>query len=388
MTSVLSAESESVSPRAMVDQDSKDVEEMVWSAKYGKWGEVYAILDRKPKLVNCIPESRSWAALHQAAWWGNESAVQKLLNYKTCDSEVQTRGGDYWPQCTKSYEIANKRGFPEIKHILEEFSKNERVKRFGGKIPTFVTAKDGVKMDKEGLPLLLLTIANFKKTFHPAKIGVHEAFMQLIKEIFDYTYASNHWVQTKEKVASSISAFCKDAGDLLRNESTNEEKFHASIVRLYTRDYIYRAVNESLRREGQEQYKATGDDLAVGPYNLMLDILLFYWKGLKSVRDTTYRGTHVSDEDLKKYSKGVQFVWLSFVSSSIDKSVAEGFGNTLFVISNDSPDVELWRPRDISPYSVYPEKEALYPAGAEFEVTNTFKQSGKNVIQLKLKNPI
>ena len=374
----------------MVDQDSKAVNEMVWAAKYGNWSEVYAILDQKHYLVNCIPEQRHWAALHQAAWWGNERAVKKLLKYPSCDSEVQTRGGEFWPQCTKASEIANKRGFPGIKNILDKFSKNERAKRFGGKIPTFVTAQDGEKMDKKGLPLLLLTIANFKKTFHPDKIDVHEAFMDLMKEVFEYTWKD--WVEAREKISSSISAFCKAAGDDLRKESTDEKKFHDSIVRLYTRDYIYRAVNNSLSREGQEDYKATGDDLAVGPYDLMLDILLFYWKALNPVSDKTYRGTYLSDDDLKKYSVGTQFVWLNFVSSSVDRSVAKAFAvNTIFEISNNTPGAELWRPRDIIAHSKYPnEKEALYPAGAEFEVTSrSFEQrSGMNVIKLKLKNPI
>ena len=126
----------------MVDQDSKDVNEMVWAAKYGNWSEVYAILDRKPHLINCIPEQRYWAALHQAAWWGNELAVKKLLEYSPCDSEVQTRGGEFWPECTKASEIANKRGFPGIQKILEEHSNNERAKRFAEDIPTFVTVPD------------------------------------------------------------------------------------------------------------------------------------------------------------------------------------------------------------------------------------------------------
>ena len=371
----------------MVDQDSKDVNAMVLAAKYGRWSEVYAILDRKHYLVNCIPEDRSWAALHQAAWWGSERAVKKLLKYPSCDSEVKTRGGEFGPQCKPS-EIANKKDFPGIKNVLDEFSKNERAKRFSGKIPTYVTAQDGVKMDKEGLPLLLLTIANYKQTFHPATIDVHTAFMGLMKEVFEYTW--NDWEEAKEKISSALSAFCKAASDDLRKESTDEEKFHASIVRLYTRDYIYRTANKALRREGQEEYKATGDDLAVGPYDLMLDILLFYWNDLNPVSETTYRGLKMSDDDLKKYSKGTQFVWLSFVSSSLDRSAASNFGNTiLFEISNNTPGAELWRPREISLFSAHPgEREALYPAGAEFEVTDSFKQGGKNVIKLKLKNPI
>ena len=370
----------------MVDQDSADVNEMVLAAKYGRWGEVYAILDRKHYLVNCIPEDRSWAALHQAAWWRNERAVNKLLKYPSCDSKVRTRGGEYGPG-KKPSDIANKKHFPEIERVLVEFSENERAKRFSEKIQTFVTARDGVKMDREGLPLLLITIANYKRTFHPSQVDVHTAFMGLMREVFEYTW--DHWTGAREKISSALSACCKAAADDLRSESTDEEKFHASIVRLYSRDYIYKAVNTSLRRQGQKDYKATGDDLAVGPYNLMLDILLFYWNDLSPVSDTTYRGIKLSAEDLKKYTVGTQFVWLSFVSSSYEWSVASRFGNTVFEFSNNTQGAELWRPREISRFSASPgEREALYPVGAEFEVTYCSKQWGKNVIKLKLKNPL
>ena len=249
-------------------------------------------------------------------------------------------------------------------------------------------------MDKKGLPLLLLTIANYKQTLHPANIDVHETFMHLMKDIFDYTDTSNHWKKAKEKISSSISAFCKASGDELRQKSTNEKEFHITIIRLYTGDHIYGMANEALRREGQEKYKATGDDLALGPYVLMLDILLFYWKNLKPVSSTTYRGMSLSENDLKKYSVGTQFVWLSFVSSSLNRDVAEGFlvgkkNPTIFEIFNGAKDVEYWRPRLISEYSAYKtEDEALYPAGAEFKIISKEKENAITTIKLELKNPV
>ena len=126
----------------------------------------------------------------------------------------------------------------------------------------------------------------------------------------------------------------------------------------------------------------------------MLDTLLFYWKGLNPVSNTTYRGTKLSDDDLKKYSEGTQFVWLSFVSSSLSRSVAERFAtNVIFEISNNTSGADLWRPRNVIAHSAVPdEEEALYPAGAEFEVTSVEKPDGQRsemyVIKLKLKNPI
>ena len=77
------------------------------------------------------------------------------------------------------------------------------------------------------------------------------------------------------------------------------------------------------------------------------------------------------------YTVGTKFIWLSFVSSSKKKQAALDFPyeyNTLFEISNDKPDAVLWQPRDLShsfhDLSEYShEEEALYPAGAEFQVT-------------------
>lgn len=70
-----------------IDEDAKDISQMVEKAKYGQWDDVYSILERKKNIINCIPEERAWGALHQAAWWQNEDAVLKLLDIPTCDTE-------------------------------------------------------------------------------------------------------------------------------------------------------------------------------------------------------------------------------------------------------------------------------------------------------------
>ena len=153
-----------------------------------------------------------------------------------------------------------------------------------------------------------------------------------------------------------------------------------------TSDHVYREVNKSLRRQGMKDYKATGQDLALGPYTLFLDILLFYWLHLNPVSAKTYRGISLSDEELKRYKVGTKFVWLSFVSSSCERSSSFG-GNTLFEISNDAPEAAFWRPRDLRhPWLTehLDEAEALYPAGCEFKVTEIYTLNGKTQIKLKL----
>ena len=181
------------------------------------------------------------------------------------------------------------------------------------------------------------------------------------------------------------------------SNTTDEQRFFARTVKLYSKDHVYREVNESLRREGQgRNYKATADDLALGPYTLLLDTLLFYWDELRRVSTQTFRVMNLSSDDQNMYKKDTQFVWLNFVSSSKEKQAVLHFPhNTLFEISNDTPGAEFWQPRDLShalhDLHEYPhEKEALYPAGAEFQVTaNEPCNEGqtRRLIKLKLMNP-
>ena len=368
------------------DEDSRDVSEMVLAAKNGEWSKVFGIVHRKPYLINCIPEERAWGALHQSAWWSNEEAVTKLLAYPNCDSEIKTkqdRANESGPGKTPLWIAEYVRPNAQIASILEQNFKNERQKRFGGTIPTYVTSQDGEKMDRDGLPLLILTLANYKKTFHPEAVSPHVAFKELMNEMFKYTADSLHWRVAMEKVSFSLGAFDKNAADFLSTDvvfrnTTDEQRFFARTVKLYSSNHIYRQVNESLRREGQgRSYKPTADDLALGPYTLSLDVLLFYWKELNPVRTPTFRVMNLSSSDLQMYTVGTKFIWLSFVSSSKKKQAALDFPyeyNTLFEISNDKPDAVLWQPRDLShsfhDLSEYShEEEALYPAGAEFQVT-------------------
>lgn len=389
-----------------VEEDARDVSRMVLAAKNGEWAAVFRILDRKPYLINCIPEDRAWGALHQAAWYEDEKNVTKVLSYQTCDSEIKTkqdRSNESGPGKTPLWIARNLRPNARVAGVLDKFNREERAKRFGGTIPTYVTAIAGKKMDKSGLPLLLLSLANYKQAFHPGTVSPQEAFTSLLKDVFKYVDGPSHWEYAMNKTSSSICAFDKAAADFLSTDvpfakTTAEQRFFARTVKLYTKDHIYREVNESLRREGQKgSYKPTGYDLALCPYTLLLDVLLFYWDELNPVSATTFRGMTLSSSDLNQYAKGTQFVWLNFVSTSLDMSAAIGFaGNTLFEIANDTTGLaSAWRPRNLShplhDIHEYPhEKEALYPAGAEFEVTENFYDTSlrMNRIKLELLNPL
>ena len=376
-----------------MDNDAKDASHLVLAAKSGNWDDVFTVLGSKPDLINCIPEGRAWAALHHAVCWQNEAAVLKLLECPACDSEVKTKpdkANEVGSGKTALVIAETFRKNALIAGILEDHFKKQRRERFTGKIPSYITAEKGQQMDKDGLPLLLLTLASYKKTFHPSKIRVGEAFSAVMKEIFENEDTGTHWREARQKISSSIGVFDRDTAENLL-KCTTKDDFYTRIVNTYTRNSngLYRKVNEALRREGLERYKAKGDDLELGPYALLFDVLLFYWPELApGVATSTYRGMHLNKTDLEMYEVGTKFVWLSFVSSSTTKH-ASYTGNVKFEIDNGTPDAELWRPRSIKKFSEFPEEqEALYPAGAEFEVTSHTSDGPMTSIKLRLINPL
>jgi hypothetical protein len=172
----------------MVDNDAKDASCLVLAAKGGNWDDVFTILGSKPDLINCIPEGRAWATLHHAVCWQNEDAVLKLLECSACDSEVKTKQdktNEVGPGKTALMIAETFRKYARIAGILGDHFKKQRPERFTGKIPSYITAERGRQMDKDGLPLLLLTLASYKKTLHPSKILAGEAFSTVMKEIFE-----------------------------------------------------------------------------------------------------------------------------------------------------------------------------------------------------------
>ena len=72
------------------DKSISEVHELITKAKFGKFTQIWDILDRKPHYLNYIPENRAWGVLHQAAYLGRKEAVVKLLSYPQCDPYIKT----------------------------------------------------------------------------------------------------------------------------------------------------------------------------------------------------------------------------------------------------------------------------------------------------------
>merc|ERR1712046_201572 len=83
-------------------------------AKYAKWRDLFAFLDKNPEVVNIRPEEREYTILHQAAYHGSQLAVDQLIDKYGADKKALTK--DNAPVA----DIATSEGYlPLAKHIEE-----------------------------------------------------------------------------------------------------------------------------------------------------------------------------------------------------------------------------------------------------------------------------
>lgn len=138
----------------------------------------------------------------------------------------------------------------------------------------------------------------------------------------------------------------------------------------------------ALRRQRSDDFKPTSEDLAFGPYILVLQTLLWFWDELKYESSTTYRKMILSENDLDKYQKDISFTWLSFVSSSVKIEMAISFPSrypekqkntntqsVLFIFDNTN--AGQCQPKNVQRFAhVVEEEERVYAAGSRFCVTS------------------
>lgn len=372
-----------------IEMETIKVKELVFAARQGKWENVFSILATYPHLINAIPEDRRWGVLHQAVWWNKQDNIKKLLKLPTCDSSILTKEtmseiGETGA-CTP-FQIAQKYEYTKIGKLLEKHS----IKLIPGEdLPTFHYKNSDIQL--KGLGLLKITLASYRQTFCPFTINKDKPLSVIMEEIFDYVDTNERWLAVKEKTCDSLYTVCKKAVIVIKNVQTKEQ-FYSKIINVYTNEdtQLYTYVNMALRRQEERSYSPTAEDLGLGPYILMFHLLLMYWNKLVPENVTTYRKILVKEADCRRYQRGTQFVWLSFVSSSVDLEKAEPFPTCgpsgehkmTFIIENSTP--SRWRPRDIEKYAQYCERERVYPAGTEFIVTDRSEVDGTTQVHLKL----
>eukprot|EP00933_Yihiella_yeosuensis_P071287 TRINITY_DN79497_c0_g1_i1.p1 TRINITY_DN79497_c0_g1~~TRINITY_DN79497_c0_g1_i1.p1 ORF type:complete len:306 (+),score=78.58 TRINITY_DN79497_c0_g1_i1:81-998(+) len=78
-------------------------------------------------LVNTRPSVRKFAILHQAAWWGNQEAVHRLLEDFEANPNMLTGDGEL------ASEVAADRGFDQLADHLRAVEAAGRDRKFDGK---------------------------------------------------------------------------------------------------------------------------------------------------------------------------------------------------------------------------------------------------------------
>ena len=363
-------------------KDNRDIQYMVNEAKRNRFQRIWTILDEKPYLINIIPENESYSLLHIATLLNNTDAVYKLSNFTSCDVLVKSAptvkrknaGGKTPEQLAKNNVI---------KVYLKTFTEEHMQERFGNTLVFFTTQAKGEKYNRLGLPLMLLTMSSYKKTFFGnTSLSPSDHFQNLL----NYTFQSSkvRLKNVENEVINSLYGFDANSAKILRVNTTR--LFYGKIIKLYTGNHVYMEMNKALKREAlfdYNTYRPRSSALHFGPYALMLDSVLTFWNELTPYNEITYRGVSVNISS--HYDVNMTFVYLDFVSTTDDKNIAESFAGTHgSVLVIDNTHICAWQPRNIAKYSDFPhEREYLYPSGAEFLVTAI---DGRHIF-LKLVNP-
>ena len=207
-----------------------EVHDLLTKAKYGKFTQVWEVLDKKPHYMNCIPEVRAWGILHQAAYLRKKTAVEKALSYPECNPFIKTNQDadkKYGPGRTADELTVN----TEIKNIIIEGQQNY-VLRIGTS-KHLKGNEDYLVKDRDAIESLAKFIESqdWEKVYGTLKCNshlinvlfrntgltaLHEVViinsLDLVTQMLDYP-ASNPYVETVES-ASHRHGSGKTPGDL------------------------------------------------------------------------------------------------------------------------------------------------------------------------------
>ena len=275
--------------------DAELISVMVFSAKHGNWEIVWKILDNKPNLINCIPSDRAWSVLHQAVWHDNIDAVYILLSYPACDPEIKTKLDKSNDSGTgkKPIDLAKSE---EIKAILRKAASKKQ--KTNDEAPTMLPC---CKWENYLGECIQMSLSCCRDVLVPNKWSLtHHNSIQsisiIMQTIFSFINSSNNWIKTRDNVSLTVQQFCNELGNELwsRNELVvdSKEQFFKRVINLYTEETrVYSEMNRMLRLQDVsiQGHTTDGSDLSLGPYALLLNAILMYWKVLKKYTGKTYR---------------------------------------------------------------------------------------------------
>lgn len=355
---------------------------MVLASKKGQWDLVWQTLDKKPYLVNCIPEERAWSVLHQAIYHGRLETVRKLVEDYEADINICTKPDKDKIATigTNSLALAYILDRKDIFDYLLKYEITVKSAVKGEDISYFRLHTVGTVDPFRNYPLLHLTFTSYKSFISPG-LSLQPNQTKHLVHLLPSVNAFTKWEDAKHKICNTLYSIDRQQSESLRKAKSRSE-FYREVIRMYTTESdVYKLLTPALIKQPRTPYKPLANDLALGPFAVMLTAILFKWDQLKPFHGITYRGVHA--DVTSKYEVGQTFLFLHFISTSKRKATAEEFrkpSGTLFIFDNGN---NAWGPREIKKMSDHPgEDECLFPLGAEFKVVSVKKIEREIHLQL------
>lgn len=268
---------------------------------------------------------------------------------------------------------------PSFRDELMDEDESRRYERFSFPLGLVSCCSAGMDTDYYGSPFIAkwyLTFTNGKRdvTFD----SIFSALVQGLRE---------EGKTEKEHILNSIVCNLNKMKDEVhqKSEKIKMEALEDYCAKLYTKPcFIYRVVNIALRDNDFNKLHT------LGPYCFLVfnyigrhmnderSIRRRLLKAIHPVRSkqiTVYRGDYISPEMMEKYQQDVEdksryFKWLSFVSTSRDRDVAEKFAQNVLYIINMQDYSLRDQFADVSTISsCQQENEILLQPGVRFQVT-------------------
>ena len=364
--------------------DTQKVDLISEALERGDVNGVVDIIDTNQHLVNVVPAEVGLAPIHKAALMGDVTVVEKILDYPAVDPDVRTTAAD------KNVHGAGKTAeeLTSSEEVRAAISwKKQQMTREYYTCPTFVEINDSnyILMNYSS-PTMdahrgLLCPENFDSESF-------SAFPQMLEDVFLYIHYSDKWKVAWDITSKELSKFERSLGEQVRKRNS-KESFYRLLIEVYTSEKmgVYPSLNSELRNQA---VKKNNKSTQFSVYSAIVNCILFVWGDLQPYTGVTFRGMNMTEEDLDTYSVGTEFAWLSFVSSSSSKKIAEKFKtkpNSIFVIDNKTEC--KWSPKSIEAFSALEhEKEYIYPCGAQFRITRVEQQDKVTYIHLDLINKV
>ena len=366
------------------------------------------IISKKPYLLNCIAEDKSWSILHWAAYHNNSNILDKLLSQPNCDMDIKATGDQMEKGvvgCT-ALDVANMNKCQEAKELLERWKAKDTSDSVHIDEDSLIEEGICQRYVKEGLPYLLLGLA-FVTDDVWNKLGVWQVsnYLELSERLFGLL--TEDWAYFRTVVGRSLKPYDKACADIIQSQIDSNGLLMA-ILKVFVDRRIFSDINKTLAKPlkisnnaskhsvGMNASMYTEAEICLSLYSLVLHSIFLHSPEVPRLSTTTYRGVVLKQDEVKNYIKGSHFVWQNFVGCSTDLESSmklatpttqkQGCIGVIFIVNNDVE--SSWKPSNVAQFAKNTECQRLvYPAGVRFTVSNVvpgFSQKYATEIYLEL----